>query len=95
MNSRIYRASQIRNDISLLCNARQTEEVKAQIEALEKELKEVSMVRYYDTESGNILTEEELRKEWEELFRNGETETDTFEGYIRNCTSKNGTLEAL
>lgn len=50
---------------------------------------------YHDTESGEILSKEDLRKEYEDLFKHGETETPTFSGYLRNCLSKNGTLEEI
>lgn len=50
---------------------------------------------YRDIESGEILTIEQLEREYKELRANGETETETFAGYILNCTSKNGTLRAL
>lgn len=50
---------------------------------------------FRDTESGDIITISELRSEYEELYRNGEVETDTFEGYLNNCLSKNGFLEEI
>lgn len=52
-------------------------------------------MKYYDFESGEILSREDLKKEYELLYKNGETETPTFSGYLRNCLSKNGTLEII
>lgn len=50
---------------------------------------------YHDIESDEILSREELKREYEYLYKNGETETPTFEGYLQNCLSKNGTLEII
>lgn len=50
---------------------------------------------YHDTESGEILTEDQLRQEFAVLKANGETDADTFCQYLRNCISKNGTLEVV
>ena len=53
-------------------------------------------MRYYrDIETKEIISETELEKEFETLRKNGETETETFVDYIKNCTSKNGTLERI
>lgn len=46
-----------------------------------------------DTEYGEDLTAAELRREYEELKRNGETEAETFEDYLENITDPNGTCE--
>ena len=46
--------------------------------------------RYFDIESGEIVTELELYNEYlqtEQLY--------SFWGYLRNCTDKNGTLEQI
>ena len=43
-------------------------------------------------EYDNIITDEELRESFHELKRDGETDCNTYEEYVRNCTSKNGTL---
>ena len=50
---------------------------------------------YRDTETEEILSKEDLLKEYDQLRKAGETETPTFEGYLRNCLSKNGTLEKM
>ena len=50
---------------------------------------------YYDFERDMYYTREELEKEYEYLYKNGETETETFEGYLRNCLGKNGSLEEV
>lgn len=50
---------------------------------------------YHDTESGEILTEDQLRQEFAVLKANNETEAETFGQYIINCISKNGTLEVV
>ena len=52
-------------------------------------------MRYRDIETGEILTLAELEREFAELKANGETETETFAGYMRNCCGKNGTLEEV
>ena len=47
---------------------------------------------FRDTENDNLITESELRKEWDEI----DTEIDgDFEDYIFDCTSKNGFLEQV
>ena len=46
---------------------------------------------YYD-ERGYVLTESELRKSFEKLKVNGETECVTYEQYVAVCCGKNGTL---
>ena len=53
------------------------------------------MKRFRDIENGFEYTIEELEKEYNELYIAGETETDTFIGYLRNCISKNGFLEVI
>ena len=46
---------------------------------------------FYD-ERGQYITEEQLREEFEMVKRYKETDAETFEQYVRNCTSGNGTL---
>ena len=54
------------------------------------------MRKFRDTNTGEIITEEELRKEFEELKKEAPEEYDySFGNYIRNCTDKNGTLEEV
>lgn len=53
------------------------------------------MRRFKDIETNEVITIEELEKEYNELFENEETETDNFEDYLHNCLSKNGTLEEI
>lgn len=50
---------------------------------------------FRDIETDEILTIEELEKEYFELFKNHDTETESFADYLSNCTSKNGTLEEI
>lgn len=50
---------------------------------------------FRDIETGEILSLDDLIKEFERLKAEGETETKTFQGYLRNCTDKNGTLEVI
>ena len=52
-------------------------------------------MKFYDIESGETLSEEELEREYKQLYENGETETPTFSDYLKNCLSKNGTLEII
>lgn len=54
------------------------------------------MKKFRDTETGNIITEEELKAEFEELKSGSPEEYNyTFSEYIRNCTAKNGFLEEI
>ena len=48
-----------------------------------------------DTERGEELTLTELRTEYENLKKAGETEAETFEDYLENITDGNGTCEWL
>ena len=51
------------------------------------------MRKFRDISTGEIITEEELRKEFEELKKETPEEYDySFEQYLLNCTSKNGML---
>lgn len=51
------------------------------------------MRKFRDTNTGEIITEEELRKEFEELKKKTPEEYDySFNQYLLNCTSKNGML---
>lgn len=51
---------------------------------------------FIDTEAMRFVTEKELRQEFEQLKREQPEEYNyTFEQYIQNCTSKNGTLEEV
>ena len=51
---------------------------------------------YRDTETGEIVTEEQLRAEFDELKREQPEEYNyTFADYIRNITDKNGTMEEV
>lgn len=53
------------------------------------------MRRFKDIETGEILTISELEKEYNELYNANETETENFFDYLKNCLSKNGTLEQI
>lgn len=48
-------------------------------------------VLYYD-ENGKNWSKEDLKSYYEQLKANGETEAETYQDYIDNATSKNGTL---
>lgn len=51
------------------------------------------MIKFRDTNTGEIITEEKLRKEFEELKKETPEEYDySFNQYLLNCTSKNGML---
>ena len=51
------------------------------------------MKKFRDTNTGEIITEEDLRKEFEELKKETPEEYDySFNQYLLNCTSKNGML---
>ena len=51
------------------------------------------MRKFRDTNTGEIIAEEELRKEFEELKKETPEEYDySFNQYLLNCTSKNGML---
>ena len=56
---------------------------------------DTSIKMYEDNEWGEILTEDELKKEYYQLKRSGDTEAETYEDYVRNCTDKNGTLTRI
>ena len=47
---------------------------------------------YYDENSETVMTPEEIRKSYEELKKDGDTEAETFSDYLRNATDKNGSL---
>ena len=54
------------------------------------------MKLYKDTENNTILTEAEIQAEFETLkAEEPETYNYTFAEYLKNCTSKNGFLEAI
>lgn len=55
------------------------------------QIKEGKEIIFYD-ERGQYITEEQLREEFEMVKRYKETDAETFEQYVRNCTSGNGTL---
>ena len=51
------------------------------------------MRKFRDTNTGEIITEEELREEFEKLKKETPEEYDySFNQYLLNCTSKNGML---
>lgn len=52
------------------------------------------MKLYRDTETGKIITEQELKEEFEGLQKaDPDTYCYTFADYIRNITGKDGTME--
>ncbi len=52
-------------------------------------------MRYRDIWSEKVFTEDELRKEFEILKANGETDAENFGQYLTNCLGKNGSLEKV
>ena len=54
------------------------------------------MKKFIDTESGNIITESELKAEFDEMKAESPDEYNySFGEYIRNCTAKNGFLKEI
>lgn len=53
------------------------------------------MKKYIDYEHNTIITEKELRAEYEKLRKDGSTEQPNFQSYLREVTGKNGTLEVI
>lgn len=54
------------------------------------------MKLYIDTENGKIITEDDLRIEFDGLKAQSPEEYPySFAAYVRNCTDKNGTLEEV
>lgn len=49
--------------------------------------------KFWDTEAEEIVSLSQLKDEYEELKKDGQTEAETFEDYLSNCLHKNGTLE--
>lgn len=49
-------------------------------------------MRKFRDEEENIITLEELESEYRQLKESGDTESESFEDYIENCTDKNGML---
>jgi len=50
-------------------------------------------MKYFDVESREIVTYEQLEKEFHEIWENdGEHDGWTVADYVKECTSKNGTL---
>lgn len=47
---------------------------------------------YYDIDHDKVIFSCDLEKEFYFLRKNGETEIETFNQYINECTSKNGSL---
>lgn len=50
---------------------------------------------FRDIETGEVLSLDDLQEEFNRLRAEGETETETFQGYLRNITDKNGTVEII
>lgn len=49
-------------------------------------------MRYFYHENETLISESELEKEFNELFKNDQTDCETFQEYVKEATSKNGTL---
>lgn len=61
---------------------------------------EITMIElagiYHDTESGEILTADDLYTEYLEAFKRGEVNGVTFKQHVNNCLTRNGgTLERI
>lgn len=52
-------------------------------------------MRIYIDERGNTLTNDELVLSYLTLKREGDTEAETYLEYLKNCTSKDGTLTEI
>jgi flagellar hook-basal body complex protein FliE len=53
-------------------------------------------IKYVDTETWQLLTENQLLSEFLELKKGEETEAENFANYLSNCmTRNNGTLETV
>ncbi len=55
------------------------------------------MKRYYDVDAERIWTEDEIRRDYEQLVKAGEEDPEgTFEHYLESClTRNNGSLEEI
>lgn len=53
------------------------------------------MQKYLDRENERIITEKQLKAEYDEIRAEGGTDAETFEQYVKNCTDKNGALEPI
>ena len=53
------------------------------------------MRKYLDIETDKIITEDQLRDEFETLRKANETDAENFGQYLNNCLDKNGTLEKI
>ena len=54
------------------------------------------MIKFRDVEHNEIITLDELKAEYKELYANGETEAETFSDYLDNCmTYNNGCIENM
>lgn len=52
-------------------------------------------MKFYDTETGKTITENELHSEYLTLLETGEIDEKSFADYVKECTGKNGTLEKI
>lgn len=52
-------------------------------------------MRIFKDERGHIFNNDELVLSYLRLKRKGETEADTYLDYLKNCTSKDGTLTEI
>lgn len=52
-------------------------------------------MKYFDTESGAVISASDLEKEYNALFAAGETECKTYTEYVHACTSKHGSLVSI
>ena len=52
-------------------------------------------MKLYVDERGYQITEDDLRASYAELKTSGDTEAETYNDYVRNCTDQNGTLREV
>lgn len=58
--------------------------------------KKVVMKKFYDVDRDEVITIEQLEKEYNEAKAVGGTDSETFDKYVINCqTYNNGTLEEI
>ena len=54
------------------------------------------MRKFYDVDRDEVITIEQLEKEYNEVKAVGDTDSKTFDEYVVNCqTYNNGTLEEI
>ena len=57
--------------------------------------REASEMTLYRDERGQVISIDQLKQEYNELKQAGETEAETFNDYLINCTDQDGTLTEI